>query len=175
MNFTFRYMEEKDIETIYENIHLEYVKKYFNNQDEQKEIHRKWYKYIISSRRYLIHLVEEENNFVAMVSYEIYKKSTRVGIFLNKNYRAKKYSKKILNRSLNEFKNKNRDIKYVLAYVLEENIKSQKLFLSSNFSYIKNKLYDGVEYRLYRKKFEGNDEQKRKNKKYIDRARKKIW
>ena len=155
--FKIRNMREEDIEIIYKNLHLDFVNKYFKNKKQQQKIHKnhnEWYKTHISSFDYSIYIFEdEENNFVAMTSYEILTDTAKVNIYLNKDYRNKKYSEEILSESINKFLSENKNIKFLQAYILEENITSKKLFENLGFIYDdKKEIYnDGLEYLVLKK------------------------
>ena len=148
-------MREDDIEIIYKNLHLDFVNKYFKNKKQQQKIHKnhnEWYKTHISSFDYSIYIFEdEENNFVAMTSYEILTDTAKVNIYLNKDYRNKKYSQEILSESINKFLSENKNIKFLQAYILEENIASKKLFENVGCIYDdKKEIYnDGIEYLIF--------------------------
>ncbi len=150
-------MREEDIEIIYKNLHLDFVNKYFKNKKQQQKIHKnhnEWYKTHISSFDYSIYIFEdEENNFVAMTSYEILTDTAKVNIYLNKDYRNKKYSQEILSESISKFLSENKNIKFLQAYILEENIASKKLFENLGFIYDdKKEIYnDGLEYLILKK------------------------
>ena len=155
--FKLRNMREDDIEIIYKNLHLDFVNKYFKNKKQQQKIHRnhnEWYKIHISSFDYSIYIFEdEENNFVAMTSYEVLKDTAKINIYLNKDFRNKGYSQEILSESIEKFLQDNKEIKYIKAYILEENIASKKLFENLGFLYDnKKEIYnDGLEYLIYKK------------------------
>ena len=155
--FKIRNMREEDIEIIYKNLHLDFVNKYFKNKKQQQKIHKnhnEWYKTHISSFDYSIYIFEdEENNFVAITSYEILTDTAKVNIYLNKDYRNKKYSQEILSESINKFLSENKNIKFLQAYILEENIASKKLFENLGFIYDdKKEIYnDGLEYLILKK------------------------
>ena len=150
-------MREEDIEIIYKNLHLDFVNKYFKNKKQQQKIHKnhnEWYKTHISSFDYSIYIFEdEENNFVAMTSYEILTDTAKVNIYLNKEYRNKKYSQEILSESINKFLSEKKNINFLQAYILEENIASKKLFENLGFIYDdKKEIYnDGLEYLVLKK------------------------
>ena len=156
IKFRMRNMRENDIDVVYENLHSNFVKKYFRGKKKQQEIyenHNEWYRAHISSLDYAIYIFEDdENNFVAMTSYEIFDNEARIKIYLNENFRNKKYSQKILAESLNKFLSENLKIKWIKAYILEENIASQKIFSSLNFKYKDEKeiCSDGLEYQIYK-------------------------
>ena len=154
--FKIRNMREDDIEIIYKNLHLDFVNKYFKNKEQQQKIHKnynEWYKTHISSFDYSIYIFEdEENNFVAMTSYEILTDTAKVNIYLNKDYRNKRYSQEILSESISKFLSENKNIKYLQAYILEENIASKKIFESLDFVYNKKEISrDELEYLIYKK------------------------
>ena len=150
-----RNMRENDIEIIYKNLHLDFVNKYFKNKRQQQKIyknHNEWYKTHISSFDYSIYVFEdEENNFVAMTSYEILRDIAKVNIYLNKDFRNKGYSQEILSESINKFLNDNKNIKYLQAYILEENIASKKIFENLGFIYDDKKeiCNDRLEYLIF--------------------------
>ena len=150
-----RNMREDDIEIIYKNLHLYFVNKYFKNKKQQQKIHKnhnEWYKIHISSFDYLIYIFEdEENNFVAMTSYEILTDIAKVNIYLNKDFRNKGYSQEILSESIEKFLQDNKEIKHIKAYVLEENIASKKIFENLGFIYNNEKKIcnDGLEYLIF--------------------------
>ena len=153
--FKIRNMREDDIEIIYKNLHLDFVNKYFKNKKQQQKIHKnhnEWYKTHISSFDYSIYIFEDDkNNFVAMTSYEILIDTAKVNIYLSKDYRNKKYSQEILSESINKFLNDNKEIKYLQAYILEENIASKRIFENLGFIYNNEKKIsnDGLEYLIF--------------------------
>ena len=155
--FKIRNMKEDDIEIIYKNLHFDFVNKYFKNKKQQQKIHKnhnEWYKTHISSFDYSIYIFEdEENNFVALTSYEILANVAKVNIYLNKDYRNKKYSQEILSESINKFLIDYKNIKYLQAYILEENIASKKIFENLGFIYNNEKeiCNDGLEYLVYKR------------------------
>ncbi|WP_338941117.1 GNAT family N-acetyltransferase [Fusobacterium nucleatum] len=155
--FKIRNMKEDDIEIIYKNLHFDFVNKYFKNRKQQQKIHKnhnEWYKTHISSFDYSIYIFEdEENNFVALTSYEILVNVAKVNIYLNKDYRNKKYSQEILSESINKFLIDYKNIKYLQAYILEENIASKKIFENLGFIYNNEKeiCNDGLEYLVYKR------------------------
>ena len=154
--FKIRNMKEDDIEIIYKNLHLDFVNKYFKNRKQQQKIHKnhnEWYKTHISSFDYLIYIFEDkEANFVAMTSYEILEDTAKINIYLNKDFRNKKYSQEILSESINKFLIDYKNIKYLQAYILEENIASKKIFENLSFIYDKKEICrDELEYLIYKK------------------------
>lgn len=157
--FKIRNMIEEDVEIIYKNLHFDFVNKYFKNKKQQQKIHKshnEWYKTHISSFDYSIYVFEnEENNFVAMTSYEILLDTAKVNIYLNKDFRNKRYSQEILSESINKFLNDNKEIKYLKAYILEENVGSKRIFENLGFKYNNKKeiCNDGLKYLIFIKEF----------------------
>ena len=157
--FKIRNMREDDIEIIYQNLHLNFVNKYFKNKKQQQKIyknHNEWYKIHISSFDYSIYVFEdEEKKFVAMTSYEILTDTAKVNIYLNRYFRNKGYSQEILSESINKFLSDNKNIKYLQANILEENIVSKKIFKNLGFVYNNKKeiCNDGLEYLVFIKEF----------------------
>ena len=68
-------------------------------------------------------------------------------------FRNKKYSQDILSESINKFFSDNKNIKYLQAYILEENIASKKIFENLGFIYDNKKeiCNDGLEYLVLKK------------------------
>lgn len=157
LKFKVRNMKEEDIEIIYKNLHFDFVNKYFKNEKQKEKMyrsHNEWYKIHISSYDYLIYIFEDStNNFVAMTSYEISKDIAKVNIYLSKDFRNKGYSQEILCESLEKFLQDNKEVKYIQAYILEENIVSKRIFENIGFSYVNKKeiCNDGLEYLVYSK------------------------
>lgn len=148
-----RNMEKKDIEIIYKHIHHGYVSKYFKDEETQRVYHNEKYEMLLSVKNNIFHIFEDNSgNFIAFVSYKIDRTTSEIAIFLNKEFREKKLSKLILEKSINKFKNENKNITYLEAYILEENIASKKLFSSFNFKSIGKSKKEEIDYLIYRKK-----------------------
>lgn len=148
-----RNMEKKDIEIIYKHIHHGYVSKYFKDEETQRIYHNEKYEMLLSVKNNIFHIFEDNSgNFIAFVSYKIDRATSEISIFLNKEFREKKLSKLILEKSINKFKNENKNIAYLEAYILEENIASKKLFSSFSFKNIGKSKKEEIDYLIYRKK-----------------------
>lgn len=149
--FKLRNMEEKDIDTIYKHMHQGFVSKYFENEVAQREFHNKKYEMIISSEKYIFHIFEDySDNFIAMVSHKLEKDISEIAIYLNKDFREKNFSKEILKKSIEQLKETRTEIKVIEAFILEENIVSQKLFSSLNFKYVEVRNYNDLEYQIFK-------------------------
>lgn len=167
-----RKMEEKDIPNIYKYIHLDYVKKYFPDaEDEQWEAHRRWYSFVINSPSYLFYTIESlGREFLGTVKFELLSKTKVViSIYLVHKIRGKGYSEAAIFCSIEELKFERPQVKKVCAYILEENEISKKAFIKNNFVYKGIKEYMGAEHLLYERKIiqEVKDDKKRESKKYL--------
>lgn len=143
---------EEDIQDIYENINLKYVKKYCIDYENQWEQHKSWYKFLIYSNSYVLYTLKEKqsNKFLGYVKFELDgEECAIINIYLIQEIREKGYSYNIINLSLEELKYKNPKISLVLAYILEENIISIKTFKKTGFQYESIEEYKGIEHLLF--------------------------
>lgn len=142
---------ESDIPEIYKYIHLNYVKKYYTNLEEQWKHHEKWYKFLIHSTSYLLYTVSsmETGEFLGCVKFELDGECATINIYLIEKMRSKGYSEKIIELSIEELKVKHPEISIVLAYILEENIASLSAFKRLNFEYDGVEEYKGIEHMLF--------------------------
>lgn len=148
-------MKEEDIDIVYNYLHANYINKYFQDTKKQYELHKKKYKFMLNSPKYELHIVKDNSvNFIGIIIYEITNNEANIKIFINKKFREKKLSKKILNESINRLFSKRNNITSLYAYILDENINSKKLFLSLGFYYYKKRKYKNIDYLLYKKEIE---------------------
>lgn len=156
IRFKVRKMKEEDIETVYKNLHLDFVNKYFKSIEKQKEVHKnhdKWYRSHLSSKEYLIYIFENDSDeFVGLTSYQLLEDKALVSIYVNKDFRGKKYSKSILDLGILEFLTHNKkNIEKIQANILEENSISKKIFIDLGFT-LQNEVEigkDGLEYQVF--------------------------
>lgn len=156
IRFKVRKMKEEDIETVYKNLHLDFVNKYFKSIEKQKEVHKnhdKWYRSHLSSEEYLIYIFENDSDeFVGLTSYQLLEDKALVSIYVNKDFRGKKYSKSILDLGILEFLTYNKkNIEKIQANILEENSISKKIFIDLGFT-LQNEVEigkDGLEYQVF--------------------------
>lgn len=142
---------ESDIPEIYNHIHLDYIKKYYNNLEEQWEAHERWYKFLIHSEAYILYTVTstETGKFLGCVKFELEGECAIINIYLVKDIREHGYSHKIIERSIEELHFKRPDISIILAYILEENTASLSAFKKSKFQYDGIEVYKGIEHMLF--------------------------
>lgn len=147
---------EDDILEIYNHIHLDYVKKYCKNIDEQWAAHERWYKFLIHSDAYILYTVTdtETEKFLGCVKFELDGECATINIYLVKDIREHGYSHKVIERSIEELKFKKPDVSIILAYILEENTASLCAFKKLKFQYDGIEIYKGIEHMLFIKTLE---------------------
>lgn len=145
----------EDIDNIYNHLNLNYVRKYCkNSEEEQKQNHKQWYSFLINSPFYTMFTVESfEGEFLGIVKFEIEEdfEGAEISLYLAENIRGKGYSTTIINASTGEIKFKYPDLKYVVAYILEENIRSILCFQKADFLFKGQIEHRDIEYQLYMK------------------------
>ena len=146
---------ERDIEDIYANLHLDYVKKYCKDEEsKQWENHKTWYKFLINSTSYLLYtLLDEKNKFLGYIQFELDGEFAIINIYFIKEIRGKGLSLDILKISLDELSFTNSETSIVFAYILEENIPSIKTFKKLGFVYDGLDEYKGMEHMLFIKPY----------------------
>lgn len=142
---------ESDIEEIYNYIHLDYVKKYCTDAEEQWKAHERWYKFLIHSDAYLLYTVTstETGKFLGCVKFELDGECAVINIYLVKDIREQGYSHGILTLSIEELQHEKPEISIVLAYILEENEVSISAFKNLGFQYEGVENYKGIEHLLF--------------------------
>lgn len=153
-----REAKENDIESIYNHLNRKYVQKYYRGLEEQaKYEYFQWYKYMIYSNEYILFTVEDLRKvYLGNLKIEIKpdKQSAEISIFLVEKIREKGYSPILVEAAIEELKFMKASIKYIEAFILEENTKSIKCFIKCGFKYCGKVENKGIEYLLFRKKVE---------------------
>ncbi|WP_206039057.1 MULTISPECIES: GNAT family N-acetyltransferase [Fusobacterium] len=146
-----RKTKESDIENIYNNIHLSYIRKYYPTlEKEQWENHRRWYKFLIKSSAYLLYTITNiEEEFLGYIKFELDGEIAIINIYLIEKMRKKKYSSSIIKMSIENLIKEKKEISIVLAYILEENIASIKAFKKNDFIFDSMDEYKGIEHMLF--------------------------
>lgn len=145
----------EDIDNIYNHLNLTYVKKYCKNSEEEQKInHKRWYTFLINSPFYTMFTVESlEGDFLGVVKFELEEdfEGAEISLYLAENIRGKGYSTTIINASTEEIRFKHPNLKYVVAYILEENTRSIVCFEKAEFIFKGQIEHRDVEYQLYMK------------------------
>ncbi|MGL4867362.1 MAG: GNAT family N-acetyltransferase [Cetobacterium sp.] len=143
-----------DIDNIYNHLNLNYVKKYYkNNEEEQRKSHFRWYKFLINSCNYEMFTVEDlKGDFLGNVRFELDENNgAEISVYLSECIRGRGYSTIIINASIEELKFKYPKLKYITAYILEENEKSIFCFQKSGFEFKGQIEHNEIDYYLYLK------------------------
>ena len=145
---------EDDIVGIYNLLHREFVKKYsLNSEKEELEKHKKWYEFWLKSPYYLIYVIKDlKGKVVGQIRYEIDGEISIISIYLDKANRGKGLGKTFVERSIEGLKTEKEDVELIVAYILEENDISKKMFLNFGFLFSEKKNYNGIEHLIYTKK-----------------------
>jgi RimJ/RimL family protein N-acetyltransferase len=143
-----------DIAGIYNLLHREFVKKYSSNSEKiEWEKHKKWYGFWLKSPYYLIYVIKDRaGNLIGQVRYEIDGEIALINVFLAKEKRGRGLGGTFVEMSIEELKFEKPDVKIILAYILEENEISRKMFSSFGFIVDDKKDYNGIEHLVYTKK-----------------------
>lgn len=144
-----------DIENIYMHLNLNYVEKYCEtHKEEEKRNHERWYNFLINSPNYVMFTVEDLSEaFLGIVKFELEEdlEGAEISLYLAEGIRGRGYSTTIVNASIEELKFKHPALKYVVAYILEENERSIICFEKSGFKFMGQIDYRGIEHLLYMK------------------------
>lgn len=152
-----RKADESDIADIYKYLHRDFIKKYSQNGERAEwENHRRWYKFLINSDSYLLYIIEDENGrFLGQLKFELEGETSIVSIYLLKEIRGRGLGKVIMEMGLEELLHESDEVDVVLAYILEENDASLKLFKSCGFTYEREEDHGGLDHHLYIKRLRG--------------------
>jgi len=144
-----------DIENIYNHLNLSYVKKYCkNNEEEQRKNHERWYRFLLNSPNYAMFTVEDlRGAFLGNLKFELDDEleGAEISLYLAECIRGRGYSTTIVNASIEELRFKYPNLKYVVAYILEENEKSILCFEKAGFQFKGQIEHGGIDYLLYMK------------------------
>jgi len=149
-----RKANESDIADIYRYLHRDFIKKYSEvGEKAEWNNHRRWYKFLINSESYLLYIIEDENGkFLGQLKFELEGETSIISIYLLKDARGHGLGKKIIEMGLEEMKHESDETDVVLAYILEENEASIRLFESCGFSCEREEDYGGLDHLLYIKR-----------------------
>ena len=153
-NYIISKAKKDDIVGIYNLLHREFVKKYSPNSEKSEfEKHKKWYEFWLKSPYYLIYVIKDlKGKVVGQIRYEIDGEISIISIYLDKKNRGKGLGKTFVERSIEELKTEKKDVKLIVAYILEENDISKKMFCNFSFLFSERKNYNGIEHLIYTKK-----------------------
>lgn len=152
-----RKAKESDIGDIYRFLHRDFIKKYSEKGERAEwEHHRRWYKFLINSESYLLYIIEDENGrFLGQLKFELEGETSIISIYLVERARGRGLGKSILEMGINELLHESDEVDVILAYILEENDASIKIFTSCGFEYEGDEEYGGLDHQLYVKRLKG--------------------
>jgi RimJ/RimL family protein N-acetyltransferase len=153
MNYIISKATKDDIVGIYNLLHREFIKKYSSNSEKYEwEKHKKWYEFWIKSPYYLIYVMKDlRGKIIGQVRYEIDGEIATISIYIDKEKRKQGLGKIFIRETIEELKFENIEIKLIVAYILEENESSQKVFTDIGFKLNEKKNYNGIEHLVYGK------------------------
>jgi len=132
--FEIRLITFDDIKDIFVLSNDDFVRQ--NSFDSEKitwENHQKWFKNKLEDKNCVFYVVKENNNLVAQVRFDkVNKNEANISISLSKDYRSKGYGAKLIKLMSDKMLNDN-NIKYINAYVKNENIASIKSFEKADY------------------------------------------
>lgn len=142
MWFEVRDAIEADIPDIYKHVHEKFMQKYTDlDEKEAFDRHYNWYKEALYSNEHKIHIIYNENEkFIGQIRYEIVKTKARLGIYLLEEARGKGIAEKALQRSIEMLTSEHKNIKKIIANIMDENEKSIFLFEKCGFKYVKTNI-----------------------------------
>ena len=154
VNYIISKASKDDIVGIYNLLHREFVKKYSPNSEKLEwEKYKSWYEFWLRSPYYLIYVIKNTNGkIIGQIRYEIDGEIATISIYFDKDNRGKGLGQVFVERSIEWLKFEMKDVKLVLACILEENENSIKMFVNSNFVFDEKNNYNGVEHLTYVKK-----------------------
>lgn len=127
-----------DLDNVFKLSNDDEVRKYSYNVNKIKyEDHIKWFKEKINDEKCLFLIIEDEDNFIGQVRFDIEKNEAIINISISKNYRSKGLSKDIMFMSIDYLNNKKTFVKKIKAYIKETNVISRKYFEKCNYSFNK--------------------------------------
>lgn len=98
------------------------------------ENHSIWYSNSLDMDSRTVLICEDfHNKKIAMIRFDISKNSAFVSINLNPSMRGKGFAKLCLIKSIEFFSNEHMEINYLIAKIKDDNIASQKVFVSIGF------------------------------------------
>ena len=153
-NYIISEATKDDIVGIYNLLHREFVKKYSPNSEKSElEKHKKWYEFWLESPYYLIYVVKDlKGKVVGQIRYEIDGEISIISIYLDKANRGKGLGGIFVEKSIEKLKSEKKDVKLILAYILEENDISKNMFLNFGFVFSEKKNCNGIEHLIFTKK-----------------------
>ena len=134
-NYYLRKVKEKDIEAVFNLFNEDYVRDNSINKSKITwEDHVKWFRSVINSTDNIFFVVTDyQDQFLGQIRYKVENHSAIVSIGLCQEIRGKGLAKKLLMDSIKLIAEENDGVNNVIAYILEQNVASQKVFEQVDF------------------------------------------
>tara|TARA_Y100000034_G_scaffold103139_1_gene128460 strand:+ start:800 stop:2572 length:1773 start_codon:yes stop_codon:yes gene_type:complete len=124
-----------DMKNIFELANDDIARKYsFNKSKIKWEDHVEWFNEKIKDKNYLFYVVEQNEDFLGYVRFEIKDKEAIISINLKESSRGKGLGTKVVVES-SKLAFRSKKIHNIIAYISEKNELSKKLFLKCGFVY----------------------------------------
>lgn len=144
VNIKIRFAEKNDCSDIFEWRNNELTRNMSKNSEfiDWKD-HVRWFSNSLDSESRILLICEDnQNNKIGCIFFDISESNALISINLNPTQRGKGFAKSCLNRSIEFFSKEFIEIKNLIAEIKEENIASQKIFMSVGF--MKYNLKDNI-------------------------------
>ena len=124
----------------------------FNREEIEYEKHREWFEKKIKDRDVNIYIAENiKEEKVGQIRFEINKKKlASVNINLNPKFFGKGLGSKIIRKGTESFLKENRNVKEVIAEILDENITSKKAFQKVGYNFSHNTFKGGKRVAIFK-------------------------
>ncbi len=146
--------KKNDILGIYNLVHRDFIAKNFTKSQElELEKHKRWYEFWIESPYYLIYVLKDINRkIIGQIRYEIDGEIAIISIYIEKEKRGKGLGKYFLEETMMGLAADKKEVKLIVAYILEENQNSLNMFSSFGFLGGEKAGFNGIEHLIYTKK-----------------------
>lgn len=130
-----RRVKSEDIEELFNLANQDYVRRYSINKEKITwSDHVKWFNSILTDKNIVFYVITDTNeSFLGQINYKIANNSATVSISLSEKIIGKGHSKKILNKTIIKLFNEEKSVENIIAFVLQENIASKRLFEALSF------------------------------------------
>ncbi|NMA49298.1 MAG: UDP-2,4-diacetamido-2,4,6-trideoxy-beta-L-altropyranose hydrolase [Tissierellia bacterium] len=146
-----RNVKSNDIDNVFNLSNQDYVRKYSINKEKINwEDHISWFNNTIQDRNIVFYVITDDmEQFLGQIRYKINDSIATVSISLSDLIIGKGYSKFILLKSMEKLFSERNEVNEIIAYVLEKNIPSVKIFENAGFLFHGN--HEGLLKYIYSK------------------------
>jgi RimJ/RimL family protein N-acetyltransferase len=150
MKFHFRTASENDIKDVFELSNEEQVRQNSINKEKINYFdHVEWFSTVINGNDYRLYIVEDDNNFVGQVKFQIIDGAASISISIHQAFRGVGNGKTIISESIDFLRLDNPDINEIIAFIDPQNTASIKSFLSAEFKSMGTQKFGLQKYNKY--------------------------